>query len=112
MSVRETLLQVAVAALSVVGLCSLFHGLFEGVLCPRELATAVVITRPVSVGELDILLSEARRAPLGRGKRVVLLLTPELWREGLGEDGQLRREYATLVEKYGVTLGLIQDGEV
>ena len=104
MSVKETVFQVAVAALSVIGLFGILHGLFESLLVPRELGTAVILTHPISPAELDILLCEARRAPFGRGRQVVLSIPPELLREGMGEEGRLTEEYAELVEKYEVTL--------
>lgn len=106
MSVKEIILQVTVAALSVIGFFGILHGLFESLLIPRELATAVVITEALSPAELDILLCEARRAPFGRGKRVVLALEPSLLTGELGEDGCLSEEYAEIVEKYGVSLCL------
>ena len=104
MSVKETLFQVAVAALSVIGLYGILHGLFESLLIPRELGTAVILTHAITPCELDILLCEARRAPFGRRRRVVLSIPAGLLREGMGEEGTLTEEYAELVEKYGATL--------
>ena len=104
MSVKETLFQVAVAALSVIGLYGILHGLCESLLIPRELGTAVLLTQKVTPADLDILLCEARRAPFGRGRRVVLSIPAELLREGMGEEGVLTEEYAELVEKYGATV--------
>ena len=102
MSVKETVFQVAVAALSVIGLFGILHGLFESLLVP--LGTAVILTRKITPCELDILLCEARRAPFGRGRQVVLTIPAELLREGMGEEGSLTEEYAELLEKYEVTL--------
>lgn len=103
MSVRETLLQITVAALAVIGFYGVLHGLFEALLMPRELAVAVIITRPVSPEELDILLCEARRAPLGRRKRVVLALPRDLWETRAEGEG----EYAEVIDKYGATVCLL-----
>ena len=102
MSAKETLLQVAVAALSVIGFYGILHALFEGLLTPRELGTAVILTHAVPPAELDILLCEARRALLGRGKRVVLVIPRDL-REGGEMDSD---EYAEIIEKYGVSVCL------
>ena len=109
MSVKETVFQVAVAALSVIGLFGILHGLFESLLVPREMGTAVILTQKITPCELDILLCEARRALLGRGKRVVLSIPARLLREGMGEEGTLIEEYAELVEKYGATLCVCAD---
>ena len=104
MSVKETVFQVAVAALAVIGLFGILHGLFESLLVPREMGTAVILTQKITPCELDILLCEVRRAPFGRGRQVVLTIPAELLREGMGEEGRLTEEYAELVEKYEVTL--------
>ena len=104
MSAKETILQVIVAALSVIGFYGILHALFACLLTPCELGTAVILTRPISPAELDILLCESRRALLGRGRRVILSIPPELLQEGMGEEGSLTEEYAKLVEKYEVTL--------
>ena len=102
MSVQETLFQVTVAALAVIGFYGILHALMELLLTPRELGTAVILTRPLPPAELDILLCEARRTLLGRGKRVVLALPRRLW-EGDMRDSD---EYAEIIEKYGVTVCL------
>ena len=102
MSIKETILQVAVAALSVIGFYGILHALLEALLTPRELAAAVILTKYVPPEELDILLCEAKRAPCGRGKRVVLVLPLDLWETCMQEDG----EYRELTEKYGATLSV------
>ena len=102
MNVTETVLQVAAAALSVIGFYGILHALLEALLTPRELAVAVILTKYVPPEELDILLCEAKRAPCGRGKRVVLVLPLDLWETCMQEDG----EYRELTEKYGATLSV------
>ena len=102
MSVKETVFQVAVAALSVIGLFGILHGIFESLLVPRELGTAVILTQKITPCELDILLCEARRALLGRGKRVVLAVPRPLWEGGMRDSD----EYAEVIEKYGVAVCL------
>lgn len=109
MSVKETIFQVAVAALSVMGFYGILHGLFESLLVPRELATAVIITRPITPDELDMLLCEARRAPFGRGRRVVLVISPALSDGFMEEGGHLTEAYAETVEKYGVSLCICEE---
>ena len=109
MSAKETILQVTVVALSVIGFYGILHAMFECLLTPRELGTAVILSHLISPAELDILLCEARRALLGRGKRVVLSIPARLLREGMGEEGTLIEEYAELVEKYGATLCVCAD---
>ena len=102
MNVTETVLQVAAAALSVIGFYGILHALLEALLTPRELAAAVILTKYIPPEELDILLCEAKRAPCGRGKRVVLVLPLDLWETCMQEDG----EYRELTEKYGATLSV------
>ena len=96
MNTAETVLQVAVAALSVIGFYGILHALLEALLTPRELAAAVILTKYVPPEELDILLCEACRASLGRGRRVVLVLSRELWE---GSEG-----YVEMTDKYGATV--------
>ena len=103
MSVQETILQVILAALAVIGFYGVLHAVFEFLLTPRELAAAVVITRRISPEELDILLCEARRTLLRRGKRVVLVVPAALW-EGSMRDSD---EYTAIIEKYGVEVCLL-----
>ena len=47
MNVTETILQVAAAALSVIGFYGILHALLEALLTPRELAAAVILTKYV-----------------------------------------------------------------
>ena len=61
MSAKEIVFDVIVAALSVIGFYGVLHGVFESLLVPRELATAVLLEGEVSPEELDILLCEALR---------------------------------------------------
>ena len=102
MNTAETVLQVAVAALSVIGFYGILHALLEALLTPRELAAAVILTKYVPPEELDILLCEARRAPCGRGKRVVLVIPPDQWESYMQESG----EYAGIIQKYGAAVAL------
>ena len=105
MDIRETLFQVMIAALAVIGFYGVLHGLLAVFLTPRELSTAVVVIRPLSPEELDILLCEARRTPCGRGKRVVLVLSRRLWEEGMKET----EGYAEVIGRYGATLCFLED---
>lgn len=105
MDVRETLFEITIAALAVIGFYGVLHGLFAIFLTPRELATAVVVTRPLPLEELDILLCEARRTPCGRGKRVALVLSRRLWEEGMKEA----EGYAEVIERYGATVCFLED---
>jgi hypothetical protein len=102
MSVKETIFQVAVAALTVIGFYGVLHSLLAWLLTPRELGSAVILTHMISPAELDILLCEARRALLGRGKRVVLAMPRRLWENGMRDSD----EYAEIIEKYGVSVCL------
>ena len=105
MSVRETLFQITVATLAVIGFYGVLHGLFAVLLTPRELAAAVVLTRTLPPEDLDILLCEARRTPCGRGKRVVLVLPREQWEGRVKEDPS----YAEIIQKYGATVCFVED---
>ena len=105
MDIRETVFQIVIAALAVIGFYGILHGLFAVFLTPRELAVAVVVSRLLPPEELDILLCEARRTPCGRGKRVVLVLSRRLWEEGMKET----EGYAEVMERYGATLCFMED---
>ena len=103
MNVTETILQVAAAALSVIGFYGILHALLEALLTPRELAAAVILTKYVPPEELDILLCEARRTLLGRGKRVVLAIPSALWKGSMRDSD----EYAAVIERYGAEVALL-----
>ena len=105
MEIRETLIQISIATLAVIGFYGVLHGLLALFLTPRELAAAVVLTRALPSEELDILLCEARRTPCGRGKRVMLVLPRELW------EGRVKgkEDYAEIIQKYGATVCLVED---
>lgn len=110
MEIRETLIQVCAAALSVVGFYLLLHVLVESLLVPKQIITAVVIREETDPAELDILLCEARRAPFGRGRSVALVIPAELLEGCMGE------EYRELAEKYQATVCVLNrclapDGE-
>ena len=107
MDVRETLFQVMIAALAVIGFYGVLHGLLAVFLTPRELAVAVVVTRPVPPEELDILLCEARRTPCGRGKRVVLVLPHGLWEESMKDS----EDFAEVLARYSPTISFLEDTE-
>ena len=108
MSVKETVFQVVVAALSVIGLFGVLHGIFESLLVPRELGTAVILTRKITPCELDILLCEARRAPCRRAsRRLFLIVSSELMDGTVGEAGKLNEEYAALAERYGAEVAFL-----
>ena len=102
MNVQETVLQVVLAALAAVGFYGILHALLEALLTPRELAVAVILTKAILPEELDILLCEARRAPCGGGKRVVLVLPLDLWETYMQEGG----EYVEIIQKYGAAVAL------
>ena len=105
MEIRETVFQIMIVALAVIGFYGVLHGLLAVFLTPRELAVAVVVTRLVPPEELDILLCEARRTPCGRGRRVVLVLSYKLWEESMKD----REDYAEVMERYGASLSFLED---
>ena len=107
MDIRETVFQILIAALAVIGFYGVLHGLLEVFLTPRELAVAVVVTRLLPFEELDILLCEARRTPCGRGKRVVLVLPRRLWEENIKNSD----DYAEVLARYSPTLCFLEDTE-
>ena len=105
MEIRETIFEITIAALAVIGFYGVLHGLLAVFLTPRELAVAVVVTCPVPPEELDILLCEARRTPCGRGRRVVLVLPHGLWEETMKNT----EDYAQVLERYGASLSFLED---
>ena len=106
MNTAETVLQVAAAALSVIGFYGILHALLEALLTPRELAAAVILTKYVPPEELDILLCEARRAPFGGNRRVVLVVPVSLLDGVMGEGGALTEAYAEVLERYEAVFGV------
>ena len=101
MDVKETLLQVAIAALSVIGFYGIIHGILEAVLCPRQIVSAVEVRTMKDAADLDILLCEARRSPRRRRREgVVLVIHGELMDGRMGEGGILKEEYALLAARY------------
>lgn len=103
MDTLQILFYVIVAALSVIGFYGVIHALLEGLMLPAPIATAVVLAGDTSPEELDILLCEARRAPVGR-RRVILLVDTALLEGTVGERGTLYPAYEEMVAKYGVEL--------
>ena len=98
---KWTLVQVMIAALAVIGFYGILHEIFESVLRPRPLTTAVVIRDMEDAADLDILLCEARRSPhRRRGEGVVLVISSDLMDGHVGNDGMLKEEYALLAERY------------
>ena len=109
MSIPEIILQVVVAALAVIGGYGVLHGILEALFTPRELVSAIVLTRPVVPEELDVLLCEARRAPGRRNQRVILALSSTLLQGSMGENGRLYKAFAEVTEKYEATLFVTQE---
>ena len=107
MDMRETVFQIMIAALAVIGFYGVLHGLLAVFLTPRELAVAVVMTRLLPCEEVDILLCEARRTPCGRGKRVVLVLPRRLWEESIKNSD----DYAEVLARYSPTISFLEDTE-
>ncbi|MBQ9151701.1 MAG: hypothetical protein IJX72_05575 [Clostridia bacterium] len=109
MDVKQTITQVLIAALSVIGFYGILHGIFESVLLPRQIASAVVIRTMTDAADLDILLCEARRAPHGGRKRTVLLVvSTELLDGRMGVGRELKEEYAILAERYGAEICVLE----
>lgn len=112
MDIKEILIQVAIAALSVIGLYGILHGFLEGFAVPRAIVTAVVIQSKTPPEELDMLLCEARRAPFGgRGRPILLVIHADLMDGDMGQGGVLFEEYATLAEEYGAQVCLMDTKE-
>ena len=110
MDVMATIAEVVVSALAVLGFYGILHGMFEAILRPRQLTTAVVVRTMADAVNMDILLCEARRSPCRkRGRAVVLVVSAELMDGRVGQGSALKEEYALLAERYGaevsVTLG-------
>ncbi len=109
MDVRETVAQVLIAALSVIGFYGILHAIFETALRPRQITVAVVVQTMKDAEDLDILLCEARRAPCRGGKpRLFLIVSADLMDGRMGEAGKLKEEYAILVERYGAEVCILE----
>ena len=107
MIVVETVAQVFLAVLAVVGFYGFLHGVFEIFLRPRQLTAAVVVETVMDAADLDILLCEAKRSPCRRrGGRVALVIRADLMDGPMGEGTVLKEEYARLVEKYGAEVSV------
>ena len=108
MDVKEILIQVAIAALSVIGLYGILQGFLDSFAPPRAIVTAVVIRSKTPPEELELLLSEARRSLTGGRKRPLLLVIhTDLLDGDMGRDGRLFEAYATLAEEYGAQVCLM-----
>ena len=113
MDIRQTIAQVLVAALSVIGFYAILHAVFETALRPTQITSAVVVRNMKDAEDLDILLCEARRAPCGGGKRsLFLVISPELMDGRVGEAGKLKEEYAALAERYGAEICFLKPKEI
>lgn len=102
MDMKQTIAQVLIAALSVVGFYGVLHAVFETALRPKQITSAVIVRSMKDAEDLDILLCEARRAPCrGANRRLFLIISADLMDGPMGEAGQLKEEYAALAERYG-----------
>ena len=111
MYVWEILIKVTIAALSVIGLYGILHGLLEFLSVPGSIASAVLLSHSVSPEEVDMLLCEARRTPFGGGhRRLLLVLDVRLLEGNMGEEGRLRAEYVAVAEKYDAQICLLEAG--
>ncbi len=109
MDVKQTITQVFIAALSVIGFYGILHAIFESVLIPKQIVSAVLIRNMTDVTDLDILLCEARRVPRGGRKRTVLLVvSAELLDGRMGVGRELKKEYAVLAERYGAEVCILE----
>ena len=107
MDVKLVLFQVLVAALSVIGFYGILHGIFESVLRPRQIVSAVEVRSMRDAADLDILLCEARRSPnRRRGDRLMLVVHAELMDGRMGRDGRLNEEYRELADRYGAEVSV------
>ena len=108
MDVKQTVAEVLVAALAVIGFFGVLHALLEAALCPKQITAAVIVQTRKDAEDLDILLCEARRAPCRRSsRRLLLVVSTELMDGTVGEAGKLREEYAALAERYGAEVAFL-----
>ena len=107
MDIKQTIAQVLIAALSVIGFYGVLHAVFETALCPKQITASVVLRNMKDAEDLDILLCEARRAPCRGGKRrLFLVVSADLMDGRVGEAGKLKEEYAALAERYGAEVAV------
>ena len=108
MDVMQTVVQILIAALAVIGFYGVLHAVFESALRPRQITTAVTVRSERDARDLDILLCEARRAPCRRAsRRLFLIVSSELMDGTVGEAGKLNEEYAALAERYGAEVAFL-----
>ena len=102
MDVLQTILEVTVAALAVVGAYGILRELMLGAIASRQITVAVILGEAIDEVSLDILLDEAMRHPRRRrGQRTALVLSRHLLCGEMGEDGALFPPYAAVAERYG-----------
>lgn len=107
METMRVLFQVLVAALTVIGFYGILHEVFEIVLRPRQIVSAVEVRTMKDAADLDILLCEALRAPhRRRGEGVVLVIHAELMDGRMGTGEQLKEEYRVLADRYGAAVSI------
>ena len=113
MDIGQTVAQVFVAALAVIGFYGILHTIVETALRPRQMTTAVVVQTVKDAEDLDILLCEASRAACrGAKSRLFLIISSDLMDGRVGEAGKLKEEYAVLVERYGATICFLESIEI
>ncbi len=102
MPVIQTLAEILVALLAVVGFYAILRLLAASLLCPRQVVVALLLEQAVDAETLDILLDEARRNPARRrGARVTVFVSRALLDGRMGEDGRLHATYADVLARYG-----------
>jgi hypothetical protein len=107
MEMKQIISQVLIAALSVIGFYGILHAVFETVLRPGQITSAVVVRSMKDAEDLDILLCEARRAPCkGAKRRLFLIVSADLMEGLVGEAGKLKEEYAILADRYGAEVAV------
>ena len=109
MDVRQTVTQVLIAALSVIGFYSILHTVFDSVLLPKQIVSAVLVRNMTDAAYLDILLCEARRAPHNRRRQgILLVISADLLDGRMGVGGRLKEEYIVLAERYGAEVCILE----
>lgn len=102
----DILLQIIIAALSVMGLCFCLKTIASLIFTSRHISAAVIIEEKIQLYDLDLLLQDASGALFAtRRRRISVFIPPDIWNECSDSEKALTKE---LVDCFGAEFYLIR----
>lgn len=109
MGMWRIVLEIAVAMLAAFGLCCIVKTISEWWLTPSALCVAITVYDEETAQNLDVLLAEAERSFMRRGKmRIVVLFSADLMQGCVGYGEILRPDMEALVRRYGADCYVVE----